>query len=267
MMDQSGLLVNIFPEFLELKQLPVHSTTPRTWFEHTLDSYFHLETLLHQNDAWMQSGGSRFFQNDPVTRSILLKWSVLFHNLGRWPVKSPLNKGEINDSGDHAARSAAMARAICQRLRFSRRQSDTIEMIIRHHFQPILLFRDHQQHSPVERKFIRLFLNCADVTPDVLLGALAEFRGQKEPGDPLTDEFTGFIRMLIQQYDTVLRPRAALPPPINGNDLINEFGMKPSAEFRQILKRVEEQRLANESYPREEALKLVESLLDRKKVE
>jgi len=262
MMDQSGLLVNIFPEFLELKQLPVHPATPRTWFEQTLDSYFHLETLLNPDDAWMQSSDSRFFQHDPVTRSILLKWSVLFYNLGRLPATSPVDNKGINYSDDHAARSAAMARAICQRLRFSRRQSDTIEMIIRHHFQPIALFKDHQQHSPVEREFIRLFLNCTDVTPAVLLGALAEFRGQKETGDPVTDEFTGFIRMLIQQYDTVLRPRAALPPPINGNDLINEFGMKPSAEFRQILKRVEEERLAKESYSREEALKLVKNLLD-----
>jgi poly(A) polymerase len=255
MMDQSGLLLHIFPEFLKLKKLRVQSSAPRTWFEQTLDSYFHLEKLL--ND-------SQFFQKDPVTRSILLKWSVLFQNIGRVPAKPPVDNGNINYSDDHAARSAAMAQVICQRLRFSRRQSDTIEMIIRHHFQPIELFRAYQQNSPVEKEFIHLFLNCTDVTPDVLLLALAEFKGQGEVDDPVTDEFTGFIRMLIQKYDMVLRPGAALPPPINGNDLINEFGMKPSAEFRQILKRIEVERLAKESYSREEALKLVEHLLDRR---
>ena len=257
MMDKSGLLLQIFPEFLKLKQLQVHPAAPRTWFEQTLDSYFHLEKLLNE---------SPFFQNDPVTRSILLKWSVLFHNLGRSPEKPPMDDGKIDDSDDDATRSAAMAQVICRRLRFSRRQSDTIEIIIRHHFQPKVLFKAHRQNCPVEKEFIRLFMNCSDVTPGVLLLALAEFKGQQKADDPVTNEFADFIRMLIQKYDTVLRPRAALPPPINGNDLINEFGMKPSAEFRRILQRVEEERLAEESYSREEALKLVEHLLDRKKV-
>jgi tRNA nucleotidyltransferase/poly(A) polymerase len=266
MMDQSGLLVHIFPEFLKLKKLRVHSTAPRTWFEQTLNSYFHLEKLLNPDDGLMQSIDSQFFQHDPVTRSILLKWPALFHNLGRLPAKAPVDNSNINDLDDQAARSAAMAQVICQRLRFSRRQSDTIEMIIRHHFQPMELFRAHQQNTPVEKEFIHLFLNCSDVTPDVLLLALAEFKGQGEFDDSVTDEFTDFIRMLIQKHDTVLRPRAALPPPINGNDLINEFGMKPSAEFRQILKRIEVERLAKESYSRAEALKLVESLLGQKKV-
>ena len=264
MMDQSGLLVHIFPEFLKLKQLQVQPAAPRTWFEQTFDSYFHLETLLNPDGGLMRSMDSRFFQNDPVTRSIILKWSVLFHNLGRLPAKQPADNAIIDYSDEHAARSAAMAQVICRRLRFSRRQSDTIEMVIRHHFQPMVLFNAHRQNSPVEKEFIRLFLDCTDVTPDVLLSALAEFKGRKGADDPLTNEFAGFIRMLIQTTDRVLRPRAALPPPINGNDLINEFGMKPSAEFRLILERIEEERLAKESYSRADALRLVEHLLDKK---
>ena len=128
----------------------------------------------------------------------------------------------------------------------------------------MVLFRVHQQNSPVEKEFIRLFLKCTDVTPDVLLLALAELKGPGEADAPGADEFTGFIRMLIQEYDTELRPRAALPPPINGNDLINEFGIKPSAEFRRILSRVEEERLSHPTYSREEALKLIEKLLSQR---
>jgi hypothetical protein len=63
-----------------------------------------------------------------------------------------------------------------------------------------------------------------------------------------------------------LRPRALLPPPINGNDLINEFGMQPSAEFKHILNRVEEERLCQPTYSREQALKLVENLSGEKKL-
>jgi poly(A) polymerase len=95
-----------------------------------------------------------------------------------------------------------------------------------------------------------------------LLHALAEFMGKKEPQDPGLKEFTDFIRTFIQNYYSVLQPRASLPPPLTGNDLINEFGLKPSAEFMRILKRIEEERLTQQVLmTRHQALKLVEELI------
>ncbi len=264
MMAHSGLLFSVFPEFLELRQQRLQPAAPRTLFDQTLDSYNHLEKLLNPEDEFRRSIGIQSLGNDDADRSLLMKWAILFHDLGGLPAKPPCANGEINNPGARANDSAAMAQDICRRLRFSRRQSDTIEMIIRHHFKPIILFNAHQKNSPVEKEFIRLFLNCNDVTPDVLLHALAEFRGQREAADPVINEFSGFIRMLIQKYYTQLRPRASLPPPINGNDLINEFGMKPSAEFKHILKRVEEERLSQPTYSREDALKLVKNLLSQR---
>jgi hypothetical protein len=55
-----------------------------------------------------------------------------------------------------------------------------------------------------------------------------------------------------------------VPSPINGKDLISEFGMKPSAEFKQILARVEEERLTKQTFTREEAIELVKKLLNQK---
>jgi tRNA nucleotidyltransferase/poly(A) polymerase len=264
MMAHSDLLFSVFPEFLELRQRRMQPAGARTLFDQTLDSYNHLEKLLNPEDEFSRSIGIEALGNDDADRSLLIKWAILFHDLSGLPAKPPCANGEINNPGARANDSAARAQDICRRLRFSRRHSDTIAMIIRHHFKPIILFNAHQKNSPVEKEFIRLFLNCNDLTPDVLLHALAEFRGQREATDPVINEFTGFIRMLIQKYCTQLRPRASLPPPINGNDLINEFGMKPSAEFKHILKRVEEERLSQPTYSREEALKLVKNLLNQR---
>jgi hypothetical protein len=173
-------------------------------------------------------------------------------------------EGQSGSSQARADEGALMARRICRRLRFSRRHSDIIEMIIRHHVRPMAIFSARSTKSTIEKEFIRLFLNCNDVTPDVLLHALAEFRGQRKPNDPQLNEFTEFIQMLIKNYATILRPRFALPPPINGHDLIQEFGMKPSAEFKLILQRLSEKRLSQPDFTREEALKLVSKLISQK---
>lgn len=264
MMARSKLLFGVFPEFLKLRQQRLGSSAARTLFDQTLDSYNHIEKLLNPEDEFRQSMDIQAFSDDDADRSILLKWAVLFHNLSRLPVEPSPSKRKIKIPDNSTTGSAAMAHRICRRLRFSRRQSDTIETIVRHHSKPFILFRAHQSNSPVKKEFIRLFLNCHDVTADVLLHALAVFRGRREADDPVINEFTDFIRTLILEYDSVLLPRAALPPPINGNDLINELGMKPSAEFKHILNHVEEARLCRPTYSRKEALKLVKSLLNQK---
>jgi tRNA nucleotidyltransferase/poly(A) polymerase len=260
MMAGNELLSSIFPEFLYLRRLRAYPAAPRTLLDQTLDAYDHLEKILTPENEFKRSIDIRPPGADDARRSILLKWAILFHNLEQGPDKSLRGKREFQDPGG----SSAITRSICHRLRFSRRQSDTIETIVRHHAKPLRLFLDHQKNIPIKKEFIRLFLNCNEITPDVLLHALAEFRGQRNADDPVLNEFTDFIRILIQKYEAVLRPRAARPAPINGNDLINEFGMKPSAEFRRILNQVEEERLGQPTYSRKEALKLVQNLINQK---
>jgi tRNA nucleotidyltransferase/poly(A) polymerase len=264
MMARSGLLFSVFPEFLKLKQLRLHPAAPRTVLEQTLDSYFHLEMLLDPADELGRIIRVHSDKEHAVTRSILLKWSLLFHDLGSPPAKPTIAHAKKSDYIAHAARSAVLAQEICKRLRFSRRQTDIIESIVRNHFRPFILFHAHLNNGPVDKGFIRFFLKCGDVTPDVLLHALAEFMGKNDSNPSDTQKFTEFIRSLIQKYYTVLLPRASVPSPINGKDLINEFGMKPSAQFKQILARVEEKRLTKQTFTREEAIKLVKKLLNQK---
>ena len=264
MMAGSGLLFSIFPEFLKLKQLRLHPAAPRTALAQTLDSYFHLEALLDPADEFRRLIRVHSDKDHDVTRSILLKWSVLFHDLGSPPAKPTIANAKKNDYIAHASRSAVLAQAICKRLRFSRRQTDIIESIVQNHFRPFILFHAHLKNRPVDKGFIRFYLKSGDVTPDVLLHALAEFMGKNDSNPSDTQNFTEFIRSLVQKYYTVLLPRASLPSPINGQDLINEFGMKPSAEFKPILNRVEEERLSQPTYSREKALNLVKNLLNQR---
>jgi poly(A) polymerase len=266
LMARSELLFSVFPEFSALSRLRFSPGAPRTFFDQILDSYRQIEKLLNPEDQFRQSTGIRALSDDDAERAVLLKWAVLFHNLGRLPMDPPPARGKIDKPDVWADSAAARAQSICRRLRFSRRHSDIIATIVRHHCQPITLFGAQQKNLPVAKEFIRLFLDCKDITPAVLLHALAEFRGQNQADDPAINEFTGFIRMLMQKYYSELLPRAALPSPINGNDLIKEFGMKPSAEFRHILNRVEEERLCRPAFSRDEALKLAGNLLSRKKV-
>lgn len=258
-MADSGLLFSVFPELQVLKNYHLPDHQPTILWDQTLASYGQLENLCAPGRQTQSLAAGRLFEAADIARSSLLKWSALFHSIGK---PATLGAGALQFSG-YAAKSAVLARTICQRLKFSRQQTDQIQLIVEHHCRPFFLFKAWQKKAPISRAFVRFFLKCGDLSPDILRLALAICEGRRSPKGPADLEFAEFILARIEEYDTVLQPRAALPPPLNGNDLIREFGLKPSAEFKRILQYIEQERLARRSLTREQALELVHNLLKR----
>lgn len=263
-MARSGLLFKVFPELSDLANYRLPGTFHPNLFEQTLDCLNSLENLLKNCNQFSGESCNRLFQEMDAARATLLKWAILFHDIGK-PMARTVNDGGTIHFYGHASKGAATAWEICRRLKFSKRQTGSIVFIIANHLRPFFIFQAGRKESRGKRAFIRFFMKCRDLTPDVLLHALAEYKGTKHMHRHLdTHNFNKFIRLHIQYYYSVLRARASMSPPLNGNDLINEFGLKPSAEFKIILRRVEEESLSRQVLTREQALKLVKELLDRK---
>ncbi len=178
-MAHSGLLFNIFPELLTLNNYRRPGASHPNLFEQTLHSLDSLERLLNTRDQFTGVSGARLFQDVDAARATLLKWAILFHDIGK-PLAQTLTEGGIVHFYGHTFKSAAMARKICQRLKFSKRQTDLIEFIIANHLRPFFLFQAQQKKIPVQKVFTRFFMKCRELTPDVLLHALAAFMGKKE---------------------------------------------------------------------------------------
>ena len=68
---------------------------------------------------------------------------------------------------------------------------------------------------------------------------------------------------ILGKYFSDFRPRMTGSRLITGKDLIEHFGLTPSELFGNLLHKVEEARLNQEIQTKEEALKLVDRLLDR----
>jgi len=193
-------------------------------------------------------------------RAMLLKFAVLLNAIGRPAVqKAPIER--TIHCFSHIRNNAALSRKICQRLKFSRKETDYIEFIIRHHSRVFSLFNAQQKNAPLQKAIIRFFMKCGDITPDVLLLALAQLKGVTDPEALIISKFSYFVLKLLQKYYAVFRPETSLPPLLTGNDLIHEFGLSPSPLFRRILTRVKEERLLKMTLTREDAIKVVEKLL------
>jgi tRNA nucleotidyltransferase/poly(A) polymerase len=264
-MADSGVLFCVFPELLTLKDCPTDDGQSAFFFERTQAAYEQIEKLLDNRDLKSSEPVEELFEDIDAERAVLLKWAVLLQDLGRPSVRRITAGGSVKFYG-HAAKSANLARKICLRLRFSRRHSDRIEFMIRYHNRPSFLFKARQKNIDVDRAFIRLSMKCGDLLPEILLHALAEYASRSDCEDPTFQGFSKFICKGIKKYYSVIRPRASLPLPLNGNDLISNFGLKPSAAFKRILKTIEEEHLASGNLSREKALVLVEKMLNGAKV-
>ena len=156
-MAHSGLLFYVFPELLALKNYRPEGAHPRNLFGQTMDAYQGLEKLLDAGGQLKNVTDDRLLRDIDAVRATLLKWAILFHDIGiPWTQTSTDEK--LNHFSSHASKSAAMAEKICRRLKFSRRQTDLIGLIISNHLQPFFLFRRQQRKIPHQKAFARFFL-------------------------------------------------------------------------------------------------------------
>lgn len=229
-MRQAGLLQAIFPG-LEPTQI-----------EPSLQSLQALETILEGFPSFPQDLAERLSEEFPEHRRVLLKCAALLQSLGRTrKVGADRLAGALN------------------RLRLSHRDADRLEFLIRPNTVVGELVAGARVSAATEVHFLR---TAGSLVPDFLILAMA----MRSAGTVLPAELprsgTALIIQLLWNYFFHYRPRALSPLPITGEDLIREFGLRPSPRFKEILDRVDEERLLRASFTRAEALELVRAYLE-----
>jgi poly(A) polymerase len=166
-----------------------------------------------------------------------LAWGVLLHDVGKPPTfQAPQHAGDRIRFNNHAAVGARMAEAICERLKFSRHDTERVVELVEHH----LRFKDVQQMRESKlKRFLRLEgfaehlelhrLDCESSHRD-----LSAYRFVKEKLAELTEE------------------EVSPPPLVDGNDLI-AMGYRPGPAFREMLNAVEDAQLEGQVHTRTEA--------------
>ena len=165
----------------------------------------------------------------PAGASESLPWAVLLHDIAK-PVTAERDAqtGAIHFYG-HEKIGAEMARAILNRLRFPRRQIDTIVACARYHMQ----FKDVNR---MRKATLRRLLMRETFPLELELHRL-DCLGSH--GDLLHYEF------LLQQVEELKKKPAIRPPLLTGDDLI-KLGMKPGPAMGALLAEIREKQLAEE---------------------
>ncbi len=253
-MSDSRLLTRLIPEMAPMQDCGQNAHHDFDVYTHTLEAYAALEACLATAGRLAGELAKRY-QQPPYRRSAaaILKYALLLHDIGKPATRKVDTNGEAHFYG-HSRRSAEMAEAVHTRLRLSKTESEQARTIIAHHDRPLNLLSAHRAENLSRKGINRLFRDCDPWTPEVLLHALGDTQGKKEAPDADLETALSFIKDLIRDYFDRYRPLAARRPLVGGRDLMARFDLKPSALVGDLIKTVEEERLAGRITTREEAL-------------
>ena len=284
-LDLIGALSYILPELEALKGVEQSPPHVKDVWEHTLDTLKNLEllldTIISRQDpdnalglmlglGVIRLGACRQkiahhldmeLVQDRNLRSLLF-FAGLYHDIAK-PQKSQVEPdGRIRFFG-HDQSGCAISAYRAAKLKLSKKESDRLEVIIRHHMRPTQLAREDQK--PSSRVIYRYFRDTGEVGVDIGLLSLADLLatyGNTLPQDRWTRQLD-VVRALFDAWWERADQQVNPPTILNGHDLMEAFGLDPGPIIGELLEKVREAQVAGEVGTREDAICIVKAAIDQ----
>jgi putative nucleotidyltransferase with HDIG domain len=256
LMDRLGATEVVLPELTELrgvKQSHFHHLDVHQHTHAVLAAVLELErdpaAVFGEHATPLRGVLDRPLANE-LTRGQALRFGALFHDIAKPRTRQVTDAGRVTFLG-HDAQGAELALAALRRLRASQRLGDYVAALTRHHLR--LGFLVHEM--PLSRRAVYRYLKtCEPVGVDVTVLSVADRLATRGAGSE--DAISRHLSLARQMMGDALDWEAHPPtPPLRGDELAREIGVKPGPAIGRVLAELEEASFAGEISGREEALR------------
>ena len=239
-MEETGLLFEIFPELLTLREMDREKDFRIEAFGHTLGGFKYVNRIRR----W-----SIF--TDGETRQA--GYGLLFHDLGKPATFSyDEEKGRVHFF-HHERHSRDIAARIMERLRFGTGEMKAILSLIENHMRLFLI----SGTEATEKATRRLVYKMEGLTPPLVFLTLLDLYGNSKGREsPSTRQVKSRCREALDGYDEW--KRQPLPRIVTGRDLL-ALGFTEGPALGRVLREIREKQIAGEITERREALRFAAS--------
>ena len=203
-----------------------------------------------------------YLNEEPVLkrpRKALLKLAILFHDAGKPKTISKGTDHRIHFFG-HEQISKTLFEHAALRLKLAARETQTIAMWIENHMRPMFL----SAQSFPKRGVLKLNRKCGRDVIGLYLLYLADLKASQGPARPI-EENTYAVLAVNKAFQLYFdSERNSLEPLLRGNDIIQEFNLKPGPYLGFLLKEVFDLQVQGIVQSREEALAKVQKIMHQK---
>jgi poly(A) polymerase len=270
-LGELGMLTALVPELAPARGVSQPKVHVWDVFEHSLQTVAAVEFLLRQG-TWEHAGEevlesvpwsarlSQHFSQEVSrgsTRRSLLKLAALLHDIAKPQTKTVDEDGRARFLG-HPQEGAATTAIILERLRFSTREKNLVELMVRYHLRPGQM--SHEE-LPSRRAIYRYFRDTGEAGIDILFLSLADHLATRGTYLELSQwlEHTRIVEYVLTHFE---EEGLSVPPKlVDGHDLIETFGLSPGPRVGELLEAVREAQAAGEVTTRQEALHYIKSVL------
>lgn len=271
LMDDLGLLSEIIPELDDARGIVQPKEHAYDVFNHMIETVGFVEKILDkkiEGDLVHEllprfKDMDRYFDSeatDMQDRRTLLKFTALLHDIAKPVTKSIEQSGRVRFF-EHSSVGETMAEVIMSRLRFGRKGVRQVGRMIRHHLRPGQMAAKGE--LPTKRAIHRYFRDLGDVALDTLYLNMADFlaaRGSSLTKNEMVEQAKVMQRILDVGIE--LKRQPAEPKRIvDGNDIMDKFGLQPGPLIGRTLDFIEESEAIGEVNTREEAIRLANRFL------
>jgi poly(A) polymerase len=267
-MDELGLLTTLIPELSPTRG--VEQPKIHTWdvFEHSMQTVAAAEFLLREG-TWEYANRDvlnavpwsarlqRHFDEEishGSTRRSLLKLAALLHDIAKPQTKAVTDDGRARFLG-HPQEGAAEAAAIMERLRFTKRETKLVALLVRYHLRPTQM---SQEGIPTRRAIYRYFRDTGVSGIDILFLSLADHLATRGP-DLDIEQWREHARMTDYVLDRHFEEESLTHPPklLDGHDIMRIFRLEPGRRVGELLEALREAQAAGEVKDRPEAIQYI----------
>lgn len=206
---QCGLMSYIAPEFMRLKDIPQGKNHVKDAFEHSLQVLFK---------------GARL---DEKEKNLIFRLACILHDIGKADTRTEDDNG-VHFYFHHNV-GARKARKLLRRLRYDNDTVESVCHLIEYHMTPVMLQKEIVNHKVRKKIILRLVHRVGRDNIQLLMDLVrCDIRSSKNPRYK-------FMNVLARLVDEALTEQPEQPDsPINGNEIMAEFGLKPGKRVGRI---------------------------------
>lgn len=283
LLDRVGALPYTFPELLSLKDVEQSPPHRQDVYHHTLEVLNRLEEILsvlspsfdEEQKANLMIGmaslrlgryrkqiGDYLEERFTPERSkrALLFLAALYHDTGK------ASSGKLDEKGqwrffDHEKVGAQLFAERGRALALANDEIEWVAKVIRHHMRPILLVNSGD--IPSRRAVYRYFRQTGEAGVGVCLLSLADVMGIYGYTLPVEiwSKHLDTVRELLQAWWEEKQEKIAPPPLLDGNEVMQRFGLKPGPLIGKVLEGIREAQAAGEVQSKAEAWLLAKKII------
>jgi poly(A) polymerase len=194
--------------------------------------------------------------SDELTRGQALRFAALFHDIGKPRTRGVRPDGRVTFIG-HDAVGEDVIGGICRRLRTSTALRDYLGHITRHHL--MLGFMVHER--PLSRAAVYRYLTTTEPVSieTTVLTCADRLATRGRNAEEAIAKHLDLARELMAEA-IEFRERGRPRPPVRGDVLARELGMRGGPELGELLERLREAAFTGEATTPDEALQLARRL-------